>query len=422
MLNMWLVEEGARVEEWDKLCEMQSDKAAVEISVNYTGMVKKLYAQPNDMVKTGAPLVDIDDGLPEDESAAAQTEEQDTPPKPSESSEEQTEVSVGEQEAEDARTQAEATVGLERQEIESSGGPSLAAPAVRGLLKEHKIDISGVKGSGQDGRILKEDVHAYLEGRSAGIRSTPPARPTVSSDSKQTETAQPLSPIQTQMFRTMTASLSIPHFLYADEVNITQLSSLRSRLKRSQAQSDPKITLLSFVLKAVSVALDKYPLLNARLDTNANSSKPQLLYRSNHNIGIAMDTPTGLLVPVVKNVAALSIVDIAREILRLSDLGQSKKLSNADLSGGTITVSNVGNIGGTVLAPVIVEGQVAILGVGKARTVPVFGEEDVIEKAEITNFSWSADHRVVDGATMARMGSMVKNLLEEPEKVMVQLR
>lgn len=418
MLNMWFVEEGARVEEWDRLCEMQSDKAAVEISINYTGVIKKLYAQANDMVKTGAPLADIDDGLPEEERPAGETIEEHHQEEDKSHFALGEQIKIGEQVMEEGGAQLAEPVDEEK----SSESPSLATPAVRGLLKEHKIDISKVEGSGKDGRVLKEDVQAYLQSQNVASPSRPLSQSTPSVDSKQAETIHPLSLVQSQMFRAMTASLAIPHFLYSDEVNVTRISSLHRRLNRLREPPDAKLTLLPFILKAVSISLNQYELLNARLDTTADSSRPQLVYRSKHNIGIAMDTPAGLLVPVVKNVGTLSIIDIAHEIRRLSELGNAKKLSSADLSGGTITVSNVGNIGGTVVAPVIVEGQVAILGVGKSRAVPMFGENDSIERAEITNFSWSADHRVVDGATMAKMGSMVKMFIEEPDRLMIQMR
>jgi len=144
--------------------------------------------------------------------------------------------------------------------------------------------------------------------------------------------------------------------------------------------------------------------------------------RSVHNIGIAMDTPNGLIVPVVKAVNARSITSIAQDIQRLSQLGQAGKLSNNDLTGGTITVSNIGNIGGEVVGPVIVEGQLAIMGVGKIKTIPVFAEDGVtVRPAQTVNLSWSADHRVVDGATMARMAQVVQKYLEEPGSMIVDM-
>jgi 2-oxoisovalerate dehydrogenase E2 component (dihydrolipoyl transacylase) len=424
MLNMWFVEEGARVEEWDKLCEMQSDKAAVEISANYPGVIKKLYAQANDMVKTGAPLADIDDGLPEEEASGAEitnlSREKDTS---SSTQDEQSELMTKRAPtADEGKLQSSLLAVAQTEEGKQQGHEFLATPAVRGLLKEHNIDISHLNGSGRDGRILKEDILAYLGNQNIAPSSPSPIYRAPLTNSKELETSRPLSPIETQMFRVMTASLSIPHFLYADEVNITHLSGLRSRLNHSREPGDPKLTLLPFILKAVSISLNQYPLLNARIDTATDPSRPQMIYRTSHNIGIAMDTAAGLLVPVVKNVGGLSISDIAQEIRRLSELAKAKKLSSADLSGGTITVSNIGSVGGTVVAPVIVEGQVAILGVGKSRAIPIFGKNDSIEKAEVTNFSWSADHRIVDGATMARMGSMVKQFIEEPDKLLVQMR
>jgi 2-oxoisovalerate dehydrogenase E2 component (dihydrolipoyl transacylase) len=144
--------------------------------------------------------------------------------------------------------------------------------------------------------------------------------------------------------------------------------------------------------------------------------------REKHNIGIAMDTPKGLIVPNIKDVANRSISDIAAEISRLSALGKEGKLGPADLSGGTITVSNIGNIGGTYVAPVIVPTEVAILGVGRTRTVPVFDEQGEVTRGEMVNFSWSADHRVIDGATMARMGNRVRELIESPELMLLNLR
>ena len=424
MLNMWFVEEGARVEEWDKLCEMQSDKAAVEISANYPGVIKKLYAQANDMVKTGAPLADIDDGLPEEEVYGAEiTDMPWEEDKSSSTPDEQSElITKRAQAAEEGKLQPSLSAVAQVEEGKRHGHEFLATPVVRGLLKEHNIDISHLNGSGRDGRILKEDILAYLGNQNIASSSSSPAHEVPSTISKQLETSRSLSPVETHMFRAMTASLSIPHFLYADEVNVTYLSHLRSRLNHSREPADPKLTLLPFILKAVSISLNQFPLLNARIDTATDPSRPQIIYRTNHNIGIAMDTPAGLLVPVVRNVGGLSISDIAQEIRRLSELAKAKKLSSADLSGGTITVSNIGNIGGTVVAPVIVEGQVAILGVGRSRALPIFGKNDSIEKAEVANFSWSADHRVVDGATMARMGSMVKQFIEEPDNFLVQMR
>ena len=225
------------------------------------------------------------------------------------------------------------------------------------------------------------------------------------------------------MFKTMTRSLSIPHFLYTDELNVTALSSLRHRVNTQLSSANqPKVSYLPFFIKALSLALDSYPILNARVDTDTDTSRPQLVMRSAHNIGIAMDTPQGLIVPNIKNVNTLSIVDIASEIQRLQSLALASKLTPADLTGGTITVSNIGSIGGTYVAPILVSSEVAILGMGKKRIVPAFDEDGKVVKKEVMNLSWSADHRVVDGATVARCAEVVRGFVERPEGMVVRLR
>ena len=300
----------------------------------------------------------------------------------------------------------------------------LATPAVRGMLKELDIKITDVKGTGRDGRVLKEDIQNHVHELDSRQAVPPPTTTDRVPGLEEPQVEKPitLTPIQSQMFKTMTRSLSIPHFLYADEIDITSLSSLRARLN-AESSNTPKLSYLHFIIKAVSIALADFPLLNARVETgDSPQSKPQLIMRQNHNVGMAMDTPQGLLVPNIKNVAARSISDISAECIRLQSLAREAKLSAKDLTRGTITVSNIGSIGGTYVAPVIVQSEVAILGLGKARSVPAFDETGQVVKRETMCFSWSADHRVVDGATMARMAERVKELIEKPERMIVRLR
>lgn len=316
----------------------------------------------------------------------------------------------------------------------------LATPAVRALLRELRVDISDIIGTGKDGRVMKEDVQKFAASAAAARANT--SRLSTSplpADKPQVEKAAPLAPIQSQMFKTMTRSLTIPHFLYADEINLTPLTNLRKRLNTHPTQNaQSRLSFLPFIIKAVSRALVDFPLLNARVEeanttsttTNSNNNNgtitntsPQLIMRQNHNIGVAMDTPQGLLVPNIKNVAERSILDIAAELSRLQSLAHSGKLTITDLSGGTITVSNIGSIGGgTYVAPVIVPTEVAILGIGRAKVVPAFDDEGQLVKRDQVQFSWSADHRVVDGATMARMAERVKGLIEEPGLMVVGMK
>lgn len=300
---------------------------------------------------------------------------------------------------------------------------SLATPAVRGLLKALNVKIEDVVGTGKDGRVLKDDVHKFAKERDRGLSSINPTSshtPQLVDNVPQTEKQIPLTRIQSHMFNTMTRSLSIPHFLYADEIDLTPLSTIR-RTVNANAANPLKLSFLPFIIKALSLALADHPLLNCRLETNG-SDTPQIIMRSNHNIGIAMDTPQGLIVPNIKNVSSLSIYAIAAELARLQQLGQAGKLGVTELTGGTITVSNIGSIGGTYVAPVLVSNEVAILGMGRSRIIPAFDDQGALVKKEVINFSWSADHRVIDGATMARMAERVRGYVEEPGSMMTRLR
>ena len=446
----WFVEPEARVEEFSPLCEVQSDKASVEITSRHSGVVKKLYYEAGELARVGKPFVDIDiegdvgqetsDKLIPSSGAPTEKEEAPAPEAP----------------------HKPATVPSGNGAVETPAPKpkgkhaALATPAVRHLSKELKVDILEIDGTGRDGRVLKEDIYRFMEAQhnaaaapASPSTSTPPTIPDA-----QAETRKPLTKTQEQMFKAMTRSLSIPHFLYADEVDFSELSALRSRLNRvlSTSSSSPtpvipndqgvaKLSYLPFIVKAVSIALQQYPVLNARVEVPAPAAtreKPALVYRAQHNIGVAMDTPQGLVVPVIRNVAARSILAIAAELARLQGLAAAGRLGPQDMAGGTVTVSNIGSIGGTYCSPVIVEGQVAILGVGRLRDVPdVVPPEDGEEggggrKAgggwrvrgvrKVCNFSWSADHRVVDGATMARAAGVVRSLVEEPDVMVMHLR
>ncbi|KAL2259941.1 hypothetical protein VTK26DRAFT_6227 [Humicola hyalothermophila] len=436
----WFVEPGARVEEFSPLCEVQSDKASVEITSRFAGVVTKLHYEAGEMAKVGKPFVDIDiqgDAKEEDLNAL-------TPPEPPAAQEPATPVQPAPQESAASQTAVSVDNGAPKPKGKHA---TLATPAVRHLSKELGVDISEVDGTGKDGRVLKEDIYKFVERRKAAPAQTvvsepsapaAPARgifssPEASTAGPQQETIVPLTRTQEMMFKSMTRSLSIPHFLYADEVDFTSLVELRSRLNRVLSKSGlsdsqvSKLSYLPFIIKAVSMALYKYPILNARVDVDGSGNgKPVLVHRSQHNIGVAMDTPQGLLVPVIKNVGALNILSIGAELARLQGLAVAGKLAPDDMAGGTITVSNIGNIGGTYLSPVIVEREVAILGVGRMRTVPAFstvpGEEDKVVRRQVCNFSWSADHRVVDGATMARAAEVVRAIVEEPDVMVMHLR
>ncbi|KAK3693854.1 2-oxoacid dehydrogenases acyltransferase-domain-containing protein [Podospora appendiculata] len=444
----WFVEPGARVEEFSPLCEVQSDKASVEITSRFAGVVKKLHYEAGEMAKVGKPFVDIDI-----QGAASKEDlESLTPPEPVTASDKPT-PDMDTRPAPSEPKPAAASESVNGSNTQSQGRKGthagLATPAVRHLSKELNVNILDLDGTGRDGRVLKEDIFKFTQRRDSPSTQAP-ASPTAAATATanatvfsspealtagaQKETPVPMTKTQEMMFKTMTRSLSIPHFLYADEVDFTSLVELRARLNRvlvksaiSESQAS-KLSYLPFIIKAVSMALYKYPILNARVDVDSTASgnKPTIVHRSQHNIGVAMDTPSGLLVPVVRNVGSLNVLGIATELTRLHALAVAGKLAPQDMSGGTITVSNIGSIGGTYLSPVIVEREVAILGIGRMRTVPAFstvpGEEDKVVRRQVCNFSWSADHRVVDGATLARAADVVRTIVEEPDVMVMHLR
>jgi 2-oxoisovalerate dehydrogenase E2 component (dihydrolipoyl transacylase) len=404
----WFVKEGASIKEWDALCEVTTDKANTEVSEStllgllltqqisskYTGVIKKLHYQKDEEAVVGLPLYDIDVEEEETDSApASSTIRAPTPP----------------------RVDAEQSKPTTREESfygngsgSSYSNASLATPAVRHVSKELGIDISKVTGTGKDGRVMKEDLHRF---QSLPSTTTPSA-------SAHQDVAKPLTPFQTGMFKTMTNSLSIPHFLFTDIISLNSLSAVRKALKSDPI--DPKsISPFPFLVKAISLALNQFPLLNSHLDTKGSS--PLLTQRSNHDFGIAIDTPAGLVVPVLRNVQSKSVTEIATGISELAVRARTGKLTSSDLKGATFTISNVGSLAGGVVAPVITAPQVGIVGIGKARTVPAFDTNGKVVQREEVTLSWSADHRVVDGAMVARAAVKVQELVEDVGKMLIDL-
>ncbi|KAK8156737.1 2-oxoacid dehydrogenases acyltransferase-domain-containing protein [Phyllosticta citribraziliensis] len=420
----WFVRPGARVEQFDKICEVQSDKATVEITSRFDGVIKKLHYEADEVAKVGKPLVDIDiqGEISAADAAIVESPDVEAPAQPGQtlptSSGQPSKAS-----APDAST-GETPIRPNQSSEKAIRGKyaNLATPAVRHMLKQLNVEITDVQGTGKDGRVLKEDVQRFAASKvnppHPSVAGAPPAQ-------LPEDLTVPLTPIQRQMFKTMTKSLSIPHFLYTDSIDFTPLNDLRRKLNSTSnllaPTPCPKLSALPFILKAVSHALTRFPSLNAHLDDSSPSS-PKLIHRASHDIGIAVDSPSGLLVPVVRAVQAHTIHSLATELARLSALARDGKLASADLAGPSFTVSNIGSIGGGAVAPVIVPPQVGILGVGRARAVPAFAPDGSVVRRDEAVLSWAADHRVVDGAMVARCAEVVRACLEDPAAWLVVMK
>lgn len=416
LVKEWYVNVGDKVSQFDSICEVQSDKASVTITSRYDGRIVKLYQEVDGVCKVGSTLVDIeiaDDGA--DSSDSDQVQDQ----------------AVG--------APASQTSAPHSSDASGQLDKVLTTPAVRRIAMENNIRLSDVQGSGKDGRIMKEDVIRYIEllqapkepvaatPKPTTAKPQPAAKPPVAAAAKPLpvtvirstqDRVEPIKGIRKAMARTTTQSLAIPHFGYCDEIDVTRLVQLRPLLKPFAESRGVRLSYMPFLVKALSIALHDYPDLNAHFDDKAEN----LTIKGAHHIGIAMDTPSGLVVPNVKNVESKSILEVAADLNRLQELGMAGQLSSADLTGTTFTLSNIGTVGGTYAKPIIVQPMVCIGAVGQIKLLPRFDKEENLIKAHIMQVSWSADHRVIDGATMSRFSNLWKTYLETPAVMLVHLK
>ncbi|KTF89291.1 hypothetical protein cypCar_00033504 [Cyprinus carpio] len=389
----WYVKEGDKVSQFDSICEVQSDKASVTITSRYDGIIRKLYYDVDSIALVGKPLIDI------------------------------------ETEAGQVKLYFKWSIFIK--------------------IFASQIKLSEVVGTGKDGRILKEDILNFIASQTGAILppapfqeirppppaavapSTPAAKPKEKMSPPSIPTpvipkpvftgkdhTEPIKGFQKAMVKTMAAALKIPHFGYKDEVDLSLLIRLRSELKGLAESRGVKLSYMPFFIKAASLALLHFPILNSSLDENCTN----ITYKAAHNIGLAMDTSQGLLVPNVKNVQMLSVFEIAVELNRLQTLGAAGQLGTTDLTGGTFTLSNIGSIGGTYAKPVILPPEVAIGALGKIQALPRFNHKGEVVKAHIMNVSWSADHRIIDGATMCRFSNLWRSYLENPASMVLDLK
>lgn len=365
----WFVEEGDQVEEDQSLVEIMTDKATVELPSPRDGKVLKRIGEEGETVEVGATLVIIQTDDPEtEERVEGEPTKEDAPEKP--------------------RRMAEA--------VKSTSGIALATPAIRKLAQERGVDLDQVEGSGPEGRITKEDVEHVAR--------------FVPDDTSETIAYRGL---RKKIGDRMVASKrNAAHYTYVEEADLSELVRRREEWLASNPAPSVRITYLPFIMKAVVGALKQYPLLNSVLDESAGVIQLKKYY----NIGIAVATADGLVVPVVKRVDEKTVSDLAREVGELSAAARDRKIKLEDLRGGTFTITSLGRLGGILATPIINHPEVAILGVHKISRRPVVREGEIVIR-DMVYLSLSLDHRVLDGVVGAEFLHHVMATLESPGAV-----
>ncbi|GAA0346489.1 dihydrolipoyllysine-residue acetyltransferase [Bowmanella denitrificans] len=405
----WLVSEGDDISEDQPVADVMTDKALVQIPSKFSGKVVKLYYQKGDIAKVHTPLFAIQlaggEASAPAVSGSAPAKAQVMQPKVA-----QTTVA--------ANTSGKFSGGeFEPQWVNPA--KALASPAVRRLAREMEINLNQVQGSGKKGRVMKQDVLSMGQTASQAVsQSDMTGKKAAQSVGGGTRT-EPIRGIKAAMAKQMSASVfSIPHFSVSDEIEMDALMAARSALKPEFEKQGVKLSFMPFIIKAMSLALKQFPIINSQV----NDECTELTYFDDHNIGMAVDSKIGLLVPNIKGVQNLSLFEVAKEANRLVELAREGKLGSSDLKGGTISISNVGVIGGTTATPVINKPESAIVALGKIQRLPRFDEQDNVKAVNIMHISWSGDHRIIDGATMVRFSNLWKSYLENPLSMLSEMK
>ena len=383
-----LVSPGDSVSVDDIILVLESEKASMEIPSEDRGIIKKVFVSAGDEVKTGEILIMME-VVPTSKVAKEKTEEKVEPKK-------QKDKKV-------ASTRKQKT----KPELKTDG-KTFASPGVRRLARELEIVLSQIKATGPKGRITKEDLHGYIKQKMAqGVGVNIQAQPKIDFSKWGEIETKPLTKIQKITGgRLQQAWQTIPHVTQFDEADISILNTKREKLKTEGQKKNIKVTFLPFIMKAVIKTLKEFPSFNSSLDHRGEN----LVIKNYYNLGIAVDTPNGLIVPVIKNADKKSITTLSKELMDISERARSGKLKPDELKGGSFTISSLGGIGGTYFTPIINPPEVAIMGVSKSVWKPIYNHKskEIIPTFTMP-FSLSYDHRVIDGAIGAAFTSFFSN-------------
>jgi pyruvate dehydrogenase E2 component (dihydrolipoamide acetyltransferase) len=448
----WLVKPGDSVQEDQALVEIMTDKATVEVPTSTAGVVETLNAKEGDVVKVGQVIATLKSGgaakaapaataasAPVPTAAAASTAPQPAAYKAPAMAAAPAAPIYSAPVPNTASFSGAAAGGA--MDYIAEAGNVLASPATRRMARELGVDLRTVQATGPKGRVLKDDLQRYLAASPAGAPSfvSPGAAPQMVPQQAKAPASRPVNPFTSNTARETLLPLrgvrkkiaegmrhskdTAAHFTYVDECDVSELVKFRAEMKKVAEEKGIKLTYLPFLVKGVVQALKKFPMLNSSL-VEEGPQAGNIVVKNYYNIGIAVDTAEGLMVPVVKDADRKSILEIAWEIQDLATRAAAKKLTMDDLKGGTFTITNAGTIGGLFATPIINHPEVAILGFNKIAKRPHIksgpkGDEIIV--ADMTWFSISVDHRVVDGADAARFINEFMGLVSNPKKLMLEM-
>ncbi|MGC8731060.1 MAG: dihydrolipoyllysine-residue acetyltransferase [Halothiobacillaceae bacterium] len=420
-----LVKEGDKVEKDQSILTLESDKATMEIPAPVSGVIRNLQIKLEDKVSKGSYICDIETSM--DAPAPASQEMATAPaveaPKPAAApaaASPSPQPSLAKAEGAGLAQAAEKPVNAQ-----PSGAKFHASPSVRAYARHLGVELAHVTGTGPKGRIQKQDVEAYIKAVMQGEKPAPKAPVTAGAGIPQVPAIdfsqfgpieeKELSRIKKLSGKHLTACwLNIPHVTQFDEADITELEAFRTSLKARADKAGIKLTPLPFVMMAVVQALKEFPQFNASL----NPGGEKLILKRYYNIGVAVDTPNGLVVPVVKDVDKKGLFELARELAELGQKARDGKLAPADMQGGTFSISSLGGIGGTQFTPIVNAPEVAILGLSKAKMAPVWNGAS-FEPRLMMPLALSYDHRVIDGAEGVRFTTRLAALLRDLREILI---
>lgn len=430
----WHYEVGDEVKEGETMVVVETDKVNAEIPAPEDGILKEKGAEVGEEIKVGETLAVIDDGSGEEQEEGAGEEAEETPDKKEKKDEKEEDKdedrkSSKEKQADEEEEEAGASVvgtvetgsevlpasdehTMKKEKPDKKKGKALATPVARKMAKDHGVDINKIDGTGPAGRVMKEDIKKAAEG--AKMKEAAPAsaaeRPSMPEIAEEGTRREKISKLRQTIVRAMDRSNQlIPATTVMDEFDVSELAKFRKEQQGLADDQDTKLTYLPFIIKAVVLALKEYPKLNASFDHESE----EIVYKDYYSIGIAVDTPDGLIVPNIKNADKKSILELSKDVERLASAARERKTEMKDLRHTTFSITNYGAFGAKLGTPVINHPEVAILGMGAITKKPVVIDDEITVR-HMFPISLTVDHRIIDGGDAGRFMVKLKTYLDDP--------